>query len=86
MFVVMDVHNQLPLLGKDRMAELQFDVSTLINQATQILHTAEATLATETLTELSDVLKISWVPLREMKQILQLMNLQFHVFANHRLL
>ena len=30
-FVVVDVHSQLPLLGRDWMAFLQFDMSTLIN-------------------------------------------------------
>ena len=56
-FVVVYVHNQLPLLGRDWMAELQFDVSRLINQATQIHHTSEAILATQVLTEFSDIFK-----------------------------
>lgn len=39
--VVVDVYNQLPLLGKDWMVEVQFDVSRLINQAMQILRISE---------------------------------------------
>ena len=56
-FVVADVHSQLPLLGRDWMALLQFDVSTLINQATQIHHMSGTTLVTDIMAEFSDVFK-----------------------------
>ena len=56
-FVVVDVHSQLPLLGRDWMALLQFDVSTLIDQATQIHHMSGTTLATDVMAEFSDVFK-----------------------------
>ena len=39
------------------------------------------TLATEIVGKFSDVFKINWVFLRELKQILLLMILQFHVFT-----
>ena len=81
-FVVVDVHSQLPLLGRDWMALLQFDVSTLINQASQIHHMSGTTLATDIMANLLMFLKINWVFLRELKQILLLMILWFHVFTN----
>ena len=81
-FVVVDVHNQLPFLGRDWMALLQFDVSTLINQASQIHHMSGTTLATDIMANLLMFLKINWVFSRELKQILLLMILWFHVFTN----
>ena len=58
-FVVVDVHSQLLLLSRDWMALLQFDVSTLINQATKIHHMSGTTLVTDIMAEFSDVLKIN---------------------------
>jgi len=56
-FVVVDVQKQPPLLGRDWMALLQFDVSTLMNQATQIHHNSKDILATGIMVEFSDVFK-----------------------------
>ena len=55
--MVVDVHCQLLLLGRDWMALLQFDVSTLINQATQIHHMSGTTLVTDIMAEFSGVFK-----------------------------
>ena len=44
-FVVVEVEKQLLLLGRDWMALLQFDVVTLTEQATQVHHTSEDTMA-----------------------------------------
>ena len=55
--VVVDVHSQLPLLGRDWMALLQFDVSTLINQVSQIHHMSGTTLATDIMAKSSDIFK-----------------------------
>ena len=56
-FVVVDIENQLPLLGRDWMSLLQFDVVTLMEQATQIYHTSESTMTAEIMTEFADVFK-----------------------------
>ena len=39
-FVVVDVSTQYPLFGRDWMPLLGFDVSTLIQEATQVLSTS----------------------------------------------
>ena len=66
-FVVVDVQNQLPLFGRNWIALLQFDVSTLMNQATQIHQTSENPLAAGILVEFSDVFKTNWVYSKELK-------------------
>ena len=70
-FVVVDVHNQLPLLGRNWWTLLQFDMGTLINQAAQIHHMSEVTLTIEILTKFLMILKINYVSLSKVKQILQ---------------
>ena len=53
----MDVHSKLPLLGRDWIALLQFNMSTLINQTAQIHCMSGTTPATEMVAEFSDVFK-----------------------------
>ena len=53
-FVVVDAHSQLPLLSRDWMALFQFDVSTLINQTTQIHHMSGTKPATKIMARYSD--------------------------------
>ena len=56
-FVVIDIEKQLPLLGRDWMSLLQFDVTALMERVTQLHHTSEDTMATEIITEFTDVFK-----------------------------
>ena len=53
-FVVVDVQKQLPLLGRDWMNMLQFDISALMKQATQIHHTSESILTVGLMVEFAD--------------------------------
>lgn len=53
-FVVVEVEHQLPLLGRDWMTLLQFNVVTLMEQVTQVHYTSEAT---NLVTEFADVFK-----------------------------
>ena len=52
--VVVEVEQQLPLLGRDWMKLLQFDVVTLMEQVTQVHYSSETT---NLLTEFTDVFK-----------------------------
>ena len=56
-YVVVEVEQQLPLLGRDWMALLKFDVVTIMNQVTQVHHTSEDPMTTEIKTEFADVFK-----------------------------
>ena len=56
-FVVVEVEKQLPLLGRDWVTLLQFDVVTLMEQVTQVHHTAEDTVANKIMIEFADVFK-----------------------------
>ena len=56
-FVMVDVEKQLPLLSRDWMSLLQFDVTALMEHVTQLHHTSEDTMATEIITEFADVFK-----------------------------
>ena len=53
-FVVVKVEQQLPLLGRDWMKLLQFDVVTLMEQVTQVHYSSETT---NLFTEFTDVFK-----------------------------
>ena len=53
-FVVVEVEHQLPLLGRDWMTLLQFNVVTLMEQVTQVHCTSETT---DLVTEFADVFK-----------------------------
>ena len=54
-FAEVDVQKQLPLLGRDWMNILQFDVSAMIKQATQIHHMSGSTLMAGLMAEFADV-------------------------------
>ena len=54
---VMDGEGQLPLMGRDWMSLLQFDVVALMKQMTQVHQTSEDSMATEIMTEFADVFK-----------------------------
>ena len=58
-FVVVDVDEQLPLLGRDWMSLLQFDVVNLLELVThdQVHHTSVDTMTNEIMTEFADVFK-----------------------------
>ena len=53
-FVVVEVEQQLTLLGRDWLTLLQFDVVTLMEQVTQVHYTSETT---NLLTEFAEVFK-----------------------------
>ena len=55
----MDVDKQLPLLGRDCMSLLQFDVVNLLELVThyQIHHTSVDTMTNKIMTEFADVFK-----------------------------
>ena len=54
---MVDVAQLLPLLGKDWMSLLKFDVVTLMEQVTQVHYMSKDTMATEIMMEFSDVFK-----------------------------
>ena len=58
-FVVVDVDEQLPLLGRGWMSLLQFDVINLVELVThdQVRHTSVDTMTNEIMTEFADVFK-----------------------------
>ena len=56
-FVVVDVKKQFPLLGRDWMSLLHFDVVHLMDQATQVHHTSADSSSTELVAEFSNVFK-----------------------------
>ena len=56
-FVVVDVGKQLPLLGRDWMLLLQFDVVALMDKVTQVHHTSVDATLTEIMTEFADVFR-----------------------------
>ena len=56
-FVVVDVKKQFPLLGRDWMSLLHFDVVQLMDQATQVHHTSFDSSSTALVEEFSDVFK-----------------------------
>ena len=54
---MVDVEGQLPLMGRDWMSLLQFDVVALMKQMTQVHQISEDTMATEIMIEFADVFK-----------------------------
>ena len=56
-FIVVDVSTQYPLFGRDWMALVEFNVSALIQEATQVHNTVETVSAEQLCNEYSEIFK-----------------------------